>query len=75
MNKYLVRVIKYEIHEVDAENDDDAIDILLESNESDTRIDEFYHTDSFNDADMWINVENNNIEDAKAQLKEGLETY
>ncbi len=72
MNKYLSRVIKYEIYEVDGENVDEAMDDLLEHRTE--PIDNFYHCDSFNDA-TYIEVENNDIEKAKAELKEGLEEY
>lgn len=72
MKKYLFRVVKYELYEVDADNADDAMDILLE--DSGEPIDDFYHCDSFNDT-TYTEVKNNDIEKAKAELKEGLEEY
>ena len=77
MRKYLFRVIKYELHYIECEdkNEEDAIDVLLQTNENDSKIDEFYGLDAFNDADMSIEIENDDIEKAKAELKEGLEEY
>ena len=77
MKKYLFRVIKYELHYIECEdkNKEDAIDVLLQTNENDSKIDEFYGLDAFNDADMSIEIENDDIEKAKAELKEGLEDY
>ena len=77
MRKYLFRVIKYELHYIECEdkNKEDAIDVLLQTNENDSKIDEFYGLDAFNDADMSIEIENDDIEKAKAELKEGLEDY
>ena len=72
MKKYLFRVVKYEIYEVDADNVDDAMDDLLEYRTE--PIDNFYHCDSFNDT-TYTEVKNNDIEKAKAELKEGLEEY
>tara|TARA_R100001510_G_scaffold9624_1_gene7405 strand:- start:1790 stop:2044 length:255 start_codon:yes stop_codon:yes gene_type:complete len=72
MKKYLFRVVKYELYEVDADNIDEAMDILLE--DSGEPIDNFYHCDSFNDT-TYTEVKNNDIEKAKAELKEGLEEY
>jgi len=72
MKKYLFRVKKYEIYEVDADGLDEAMNILLE--DSDKPIDNFYHCDSFNDT-TYTKVKNNDIETAKAELKEGLEEY
>ena len=72
MKKYLFRVVKYEIYEVDADNVDDAMEILLE--DSGKPIDNFYHCDSFNDT-TYTEVKNNDIEKAKEELKEGLEEY
>ena len=77
MRKYLFRVIKYELHYIECEdkNKEDAIDVLLQTNENDSKIDEFYGLDAFNDADMSIEIENDDIEKAKVELKEGLEDY
>tara|TARA_Y100001938_G_C7773131_1_gene274221 strand:- start:3 stop:236 length:234 start_codon:yes stop_codon:yes gene_type:complete len=77
MKKYLFRVIKYELHYIECEdnNEEDAIDVLLQTNENDSKIDEFYGLDAFNDADMVIEIENDDIEKAKEELKEGLEEY
>ena len=77
MKKYLFRVIKYELHYIECEdkNEEDAIDVLLQTNENDSKIDEFYWLDAFNNADMFIEIENDDIEKAKAELKEGLEEY
>ena len=77
MRKYLFRVIKYELHYIECEdkNKEDAIDVLLQTNENDSKIDEFYGLDAFNDADMTIEIENDDIEKAKAELKEELEDY
>ena len=72
MKKYLFRVVKYEIYEVDADNLDEAINTLLE--EPERPIDDFYHCDSFNDS-TYVEVKNNDMEKAKAELKEGLEEY
>ena len=77
MRKYLFRVIKYELHyiECEDENEEDAIDVLLQTSENDSKIDEFYGLDAFNDADMFIEIENDDIEKAKAKLKYGIEEY
>tara|TARA_R100000700_G_C3107495_1_gene101908 strand:+ start:202 stop:435 length:234 start_codon:yes stop_codon:yes gene_type:complete len=77
MRKYLFRVVKYELHYIECEdkNSEDAIDVLLQTNENDSKIDEFYGLDAFNNADAFIEIENDDIEKAKAELKEGLEDY
>ena len=58
MRKYLFRVIKYELHYIECEdkNEEDAIDVLLQTNENDSKIDEFYVLDAFNNADMFIEI-------------------
>ena len=77
MRKYLFRIKKYELHYIECEdkNEEDAIDVLLQTNENDSKIDEFYGLDAFNNADMFVEIENDDIEKAKAELKYGIEEY